>query len=237
MDESAMILVKEFVRKISQGYANAALCRGEDGRYYVVKTRRGAGRDTVVKEWLCGRVGRELQLPIPDIEQVYFGGAGAKHGASDELLALTESAGFGSHYIESADEVVATDIPFIEPKLRARIALFDWWIVNGDCTDWNPNLLWSASRIDLHVIDHNLAFGNESSDDFWCHHIFRDDRKSLSDPDFRAQIRPSMDRIIHDLPRFWAELPEDWTDLCNVTLAQVDSVLRRCEHDAFWDGR
>jgi len=49
----------------------------------------------------------------------------------------------------------------ISDDLRARLLIFDWWVMNPDRiltkAGGNPNLLWSLSQNQLHVIDHNLS--------------------------------------------------------------------------------
>ena len=82
------------------------------------------------------------------------------------------------------------------------------------------------------MIDHNLAFGSDTPAEFWHYHIFRDDRPGLTG--LKAQKLPVMQRIIDDLPQFWSELPQEWTDVCNTELNQVDKILRRCLSDEFW---
>jgi hypothetical protein len=44
-----MIAVKEFITRLEQGYAEAFLCRGEDGRLYVVKSRL-SGKASLIRE-------------------------------------------------------------------------------------------------------------------------------------------------------------------------------------------
>ena len=75
---------------------------------------------------------------------------------------------------------------------------------NEDRTDDNPNLPWEAADHRLHVIDHNLAFGDWGDDDldrsFWDRHLFRDTRPLLADHAFRAAIGPIMDGVVASLP-------------------------------------
>ena len=123
--------------------------------------------------------------------------------------------------------------PSLSPSANtALVLLFDWWIINGDRQDANPNLLWLQHGKMLHVIDHNLAFGSDSPDEFWQRHIFRRDRPAMSA--LRPQMLPVMLGIIDVLPNLWRELPEEWTEQCIIRLDRVDEVLRRCFDDQFW---
>lgn len=121
----------------------------------------------------------------------------------------------------------------IDPVLRRRVLLFDWWILNFDRTDDNPNLLWDPLNKAIHVIDHNLAFDREPANWFWSHHIFRAERSALSDPHQRSTDSTGMEAIIQQLPGFWSNMPDSWMEVSELTVAYVDMILRRCKADEF----
>jgi len=236
-----MIEVKEFLGRLEQGYTEAFLCRGDDGRKYVVKCRR-SGRESLIREWVCGQIGREMRVPIPPFDMVSAARSVAEFSGIDEMAELAAAPGFGSRFVAiSGDPAPAAlpalnvaDIPAVDQWIRRRVLLFDWWILNFDRTDDNPNLLWDPLNRDLHVIDHNLAFDRNPVSEFWASHIFRDDRPLFSDPGLRASNLASMNGIIQKLPEIWSNLPESWTEASQLTLAQVDTILRRYESDDFW---
>jgi hypothetical protein len=236
-----MIEVNEFITYLDQGYANAFLCRCKDTHKYVVKSRR-SGKESLIREWVCGRIGRELGLPIPSIEFVYAPRSVAEHSANREMAALADTPGFGSQFIGSPtpDGLLAlpllnvADVIEVDPAVRRRVLLFDWWVLNFDRTDENPNLLWNPIDKAIHVIDHNLAFDPHPPDLFWTHHIFRSDRAALSDARERAIDVERMEAIVGQLPLFWSEMPESWLEVSDLSVAAVDTILRRCESDDFW---
>jgi hypothetical protein len=239
-----MLEVREFITKLEQGYTEAFLCRAENGLRYVTKTAR-AGRESLIREYICGQIGTLLGLPIPPFEILYTSESIARFSAADELRDLVSVPGFGSRFItgpETEHEVSlpalnVADIADIPAGMSRAVLLFDWWIMNIDRIDGNTNLLWEPRRYELHVIDHNLSFSELAPSEFWSHHLFRDDGHVLSDPAFRALVSPVMQRILKQLPEMWAGLPDEWTDSCILTEDRVDRILRRFESDGFWCAR
>jgi len=236
-----VIEIKEYLGHLEQGYAEAFLCRGDDGRKYVVKSRQ-SGRESLIREWVCGHIGRELGLPVPPFDMVHAASSIAEFSGIEEMAALADSPGFGSRFVMTTGDSASTALPVlnvadvaaVDVWMRRRVLLFDWWILNFDRTDDNPNLLWDPLTRDLHVIDHNLAFDSDPVARFWSGHIFRGDRALLSDPGLRASNSASMHAIIHKLPEIWSNLPESWTDASQLTLARVETMLHRYEADDFW---
>jgi hypothetical protein len=188
-----MIAVTEFISDFHEGYTNAFLCRGEDQHLYVAKSRR-SGRESLIREWICGRIGQELGLPIPPIAQLYVDSAVLEFAANEQIGELANEYGFGSRYVTvdrygppaSLPILNVSDVAEVDPKTRLVVLLFDWWILNFDRSDDNPNLLWDRVNKSLHVIDHNLAFDEGEATDFWKRHIFRGSRKQFVDPETRV---------------------------------------------------
>ena len=238
-----MIAITEFITRLEQGFTEAFLCRGEDGWLYVVKSRK-SGKESLVREWICGSIARRLGLPVPPFELVFVSDSVAVHSGNELLEALAETPGFGSRFVASSSgpESVSvpmlnpTDVRDVDPQIRRRVLLFDWWVRNFDRIDDNPNLLWDPIQKALHVIDHNLAFDPEPAEVFWTEHIFRDDRTALLDPALRATDLPIMETILVALAEIWAAMPDSWTEASTLTLTDVDRILRRCTTDEFWSG-
>jgi hypothetical protein len=236
-----MIAVNHFITRLEQGYTEAFLCRATDGALYVAKSKR-AGTTALVKEFLCGRIGRELDVQIPHFELLYATNAVANYAINDEMRELAEMPGFGSQFVTDGPAELGlglpslnlADIPEIPEDVRFRVLLFDWLVLNFDRIDGNPNLLWEPRKKELHVIDHNLSFGDDGDENFWQHHIFRADGYRLSDPSARLMLWPKLQDIIASLPGIWNELPDEWTEGCILTRDRVDEILRRCEADSFW---
>jgi HipA-like kinase len=141
--------------------------------------------------------------------------------------------------VENVDELTYLFIEQADVQLRARILLFDWWVCNGDRTlspdGGNPNLLWSHYDRKLHVIDQTLAFDPDVAA-FWDQHIFRANLCEWT-PAFREEISRTMRAALSDVPQWWREMPEDWTETeTGLTLDGARKLLSRFDENSrtFW---
>jgi hypothetical protein len=155
-------------------------------------------------------------------------------------LDLGAGVGFGSEAVSNVDELQYLFIEQVDPLLRAKILLFDWWVCNGDRTlteyGGNVNLLWSHRDLKLHVIDHNLAFDDHRSDDIWIYHVFRDSIKEWT-PSFQNDMNKVMKAAMNDAAGWWKAMPGEWTEVeSGITLARLEKMLSRFEKSSrtFW---
>jgi len=220
-----------------QGVLQATECVAEDQCRYVVKHSR-ASAGALIKEWLAGRIGRAMGLPIPPIEILELPAVQAKYMAHRDAASLSKYPAFGSQWIDDASLLLPANRLSIPAPLRAKILLFDWWILNGDRTERNPNVLWVAHRKTAYGIDHHLAFDEVEACSLWADHLFRDDR-DLWDDAFKAEMQPLMAEQRRLFDSYWNELPTDWLAQQNENVpdrAMVDRILGRFETDPerFW---
>ena len=220
-----------------QGYAEATECRAEDNYRYVVKHGR-AGLLSLVREWIAGKIGVGLGLPIPPFEILYLERSRVGLMAHRDARKIANQPCFGSRWVDQSSQLVPDDLDQISPELRARILLFDWWIMNGDRTESNTNLLWVAHEQKLHVIDHNQAFDDTDPSDFWGTHLFKTDW-ILWNEEFRNTILPLMVDQRSRLPEYWKTLPDEWLELGEEVVPSIevfDEILSRFEDNPadFW---
>jgi len=233
------IRIVDVIGRSTQGITRPFLCRGDDGLQYFVKGH-GAGRRALISEWLAGQLGLRLGLPIPSFAQTDIAPELIRFSAREDIGELGTGQGFGSQLVESVDELAYLFIEQIDPKLRAKILLFDWWICNGDRTlspdGGNPNLLWSHRDRKLHVIDQNLAFNDADMGGFWDEHIFRASSTEWT-PAFRDELARTMSAALPSVPQWWAQMPESWTEVdTGLNLAGIEKLLSRFEQNprTFW---
>jgi hypothetical protein len=231
--------ITEIISRSTQGITRPFLCRADDGRQFFVKGN-GAGRRALICEWLAGKLGQKIGLPIPTFVQAAVPSELVQFSARDDIQDLGAGTGFGSQLVENVDELAYLFIEQIDAKLRAKILLFDWWICNNDRTlteeGGNVNLLWSHRDSRLHVIDQNLAFDPEGMDGFWDNHVFRDSLRDWT-PGFRDEMQTTMRTALTDLERWWNEMPESWTDVdAGVVFRVIEKLLWRFDADnrRFW---
>ncbi|MBY5566622.1 hypothetical protein HFO55_05050 [Rhizobium leguminosarum] len=155
------IEIEEVLRRSEQGVTEPYICRGDDNKLYYVKGK-GAGYDSLVKEWIAGHLARRLGLPIPTFEIVHVPHELYEIGRHEALRDLGFGLLFGSEQIPNVNELTVLNVESIHGDLRRDIAAFDWWVRNGDRTltaaGGNPNILWSETSGQPFIIDHNLAF-------------------------------------------------------------------------------
>jgi hypothetical protein len=216
----------------TQGITRPFLCKGENGLTYFVKGS-GAGRRALICEWVAGRIGQDFGLPVPPFVQASVNSDLIRFSAREDINDLGEGTGFGSQIIENVDELPYLYIDQVAPELRAKVLLFDWWICNGDRTlteeGGNVNLLWTHRDQRLHVIDHNLAFDEQTMTGFWDQHVFRDSARDWND-EFKIRMTSLMRRVAARIPDYWREMPAEWTEVdSGITLPHIKRVLSRFE--------
>jgi len=231
--------IVEVISRSLQGVTRPFLCRGDDVRQYFVKGN-GAGRKALISEWIAGNLGLRLGLPIPSFRFVTIPKELIEFSARQDIHELGAGAAFGSERIENADELTYLFIGQIDRNLRARVLLFDWWTANADRTlteqGGNPNLLWVHRDHRPFVIDHNLAFDEQGMDGFWDTHIFRENALEWN-ASFRAEMEDLMRSALKDLPDFWRQMPELWTEGdAGLSLSDVEKILWRFDREKarFW---
>lgn len=139
------------------------------------------------------------------------------------------------------------DIAQVPTDLKREIAVFDWWVFNGDRTfsenGGNPNILWSTPNTTLHVIDHNLAFDQSVTlSSLERDHIFR---AALTEVVETMKVRQAFAERLHeclaDWDDIWLQMPERWNfadDFLTVETGfakgEAERLLRRCDSDKMW---
>lgn len=237
-----MLEVMEIIRTTVQGMTRPIHCRAGDGHEYVVKGKE-AGNDGLVKEYICGALGREFGLVIPEFSVINF---------PNELLNFSPElqrrfAGglcFASKYEAHLQEFDRTSQINKHAQLFKDLFLFDFWIKNDDRNftrenGGNPNLLVNSGRDKIYVIDHNLAFAPDFTIeshkklhvgcDFWYQQ-----QLELFD---KHTYQERMNKAVEKLDDIIGEIPEEW--LIN-EFGEVDFVpnlkkeLKQFSTEDFW---
>ena len=222
----------ESILKISeQGVSRPFLCRDENG---AIRWCKGShtGFRSLVSEWICGRLAREIGLPIPDFDIFsldcgdFNAWSGLQNAVVPDLVTEANQFVFGSLNVENCKDVFdsAVELAHIDKKTLARIYWFDELIHNTDRTDFNSNLLVNG---DVYIIDHNNAFDPEfKAAAFADEHILRGCRNAISIDEVHA-----LRTRVRDLARgeflesAWNEMPAVWIDV-GETVLSLDSIRR-----------
>ena len=207
------LAIVEILGRSEQGMTRPFLCRCEDDNLYFVKGRAASAR-SLICEWLGGHLAQAFGLPIPPFSIAQ---------AAPDLLDLHPEGRdlghlplFASRRREHTQEFTVSHLGDVDATLQRDIAVFDWWIGNGDRTlttlSGNPNLLWDTSAHALVVIDHNLAFDADlDAATYRATHVFAGQipflNHDLIEP---ARYRQKIAQVLEIWPEACNTLPPEW---------------------------
>jgi hypothetical protein len=240
-----VIQIVEVIGRSSQGITRPFVCRGEDGEIYFVKGA-GAGRRSLICEWVAGNLGRDLGLPIPPFAVVEVPPELIGVGGMPDLADLGAGAAFGSQR-HALIELPHTAVDEVPPELQWDVLAFDWWIRNGDRTltraGGNPNLFWDPAGAELLVLDHNQAFDPDFDPaDFQSLHAFAQQIPALfGDLVRRAEYAKRLeialgrwDEVLAGVPPAWYFADAEMTVPTPFDASAVFDSLTRCMDNDFW---
>lgn len=243
-------VIVDIRRRSAQGATRPFLCRSEDGCQYWVKGAK-AGNEALCAEWIAGRLGQAMGLPVPNVAQVVISDELVTDSALDGVADLGPGIRFGSQHVEGAQEYDESFVNQTDVALRRQVFVFDIWIRNTDRTisrpydrNGNPNLLWGTADVRLCVIDHNNAF---LIDDLYqpsnyTRHVFAGERTRLSS-EFKDEMITRMAHAVDELDAIMAEIPDVWkviepgtSELHRLTADEVRRTLEAPLRDRqrFW---
>lgn len=246
MGSCCLLEVLEIIRRSEQGVTNPFVCRADDEQIYFVKGRNLTRRGLVV-EFVSAELAVRFGLPVPPHALLEVSRELISNAAQSVVSDLGAGIAFGSLAVEGSDEISLRDAARLEENLRRDIAVFDWWIGNGDRTltehGGNPNLLTELASGAAVVIDHNLAF------DFGCDiegmagtHIFRDQLlAAAADRVVRQEYERRFSQILTDWSTIEAAVPYQWhyqdnrfDDPVDVGLDEMKTWLERAIGAGEW---
>ena len=220
------------ILKVSeQGVSRPFLCRDKAGG---IRWCKGChtGFRSLVSEWVCARLAREIDLPVPDFEifrldrRDFRLWRAMQNVDVPELVTDANQFVFGSLNVENCKDVLDSraDLGHIDRKVLARIYWFDKLIHNTDRTDYNSNLLVNGC---VYIIDHNNAFDPTfNEDEFTGEHILRDYREVIP-ADEVAELKARVCDLVQGsfLGSAWDEMHVEWTDVGEAVLP-LDTIRR-----------
>lgn len=238
------IQIEEILRRSDQGVTLPFICRGEDEQIYFVKGH-GAGRRSLLAEYICGKLAISFGLPIADFAVVDIPAALIKASLLPDISDLGQGLAFGSRSLPHVQELLFSQLSHIDTALCKDIVMFDWWIQNSDRTlsvhGGNPNLLWDQSERRVVIIDHNTAFEhNFNKEMFWKTHIFSRYLENIfSDMVERESYCAKFQRSLADFDLACDSLPDEWWWAGDGVPAQFDrnlvkASLSQFNSNSFW---
>ena len=237
-----MICIVEILHQMQQGATAPYLCMADNDKKYVIKRQR-AGFEGCIKEWLFGKLGQNIGLPIPDCELVYVDNSLLEYN-DNYMFEIGEGMAFGSEHVSDLQEVNYQQLQGFPKNTLQDLYVFDYWIRNADrnLTEFsgNPNLFYKQSSLDMIVLDHNLAFDSEFlienhnqlhvSKQFWPAQIDYELQQS-----YEERIKTALTNwndLVADIPGDWKEGVANFDGLIN----EIKLVLNEYQNKQFWEG-
>lgn len=239
------VQIVEVIRRSEQGMTKPFICVGDDDQIYFVKGR-GAGARSQICEWIAGKLGLALGLPIAPFSIVDVPLELLELGNGIDLTDLGPGPAFGS-VNQEVMELTSAGIDEVPDSVQRDVLAFDWWVRNEDrkLTELggNPNLFWDPGARELVVIDHNQAFDPDfSREQFLKDHVFSRQVPFLfGDMVRRQEYNEKLSVALRAWDGIRISIPEEWlfTDLEMTVPVDFDldaayQSLLRLEQADFW---
>lgn len=238
------IVIEEVVGRAREGATKPFICRGDDGHGYYVKGW-GAGRRSLVCEWVAAQLATRFGLPIADYALAEVPAELIVPGQGLDLSQLGAGIVFASRELPHVQELSVTTRALVRVEQATDVLVFDWWLHNEDrhLTSFggNPNLLWDVQTEQLAVIDYNQAFDPSfNTIHFLESHVFGSCWNRVStDLVEQAKYLEKMEVVLADLNIVRDSIPQDWWFVddgvpANVSWDEIVRCLERCRQDDFW---
>jgi hypothetical protein len=237
--------IVEIIDRSDQGMTRPFICRGEDGFVYFVKGR-GAGRRSLICEWVAGQLALRLGLPVAPFELVHIPEELLSIAMRDDLDDLGAGLAFGSRKL-SVVELTRSHLEHVPVETQRDVLAFDWWVCNSDRTlteaGGNPNLFWDIDEERLVVIDHNQAFEPSCSPHefvgvhaFWgqSYELWHDWVLQTDYVERFASVMTDWDDICNTVPPEWLFVDDEHTLPADFDFDAVQRSLMRCWDAELW---
>jgi hypothetical protein len=241
-----VIEITEVLERSVQGSTLPFLCRGADDLLYYVKGR-GAGRRSLICEWLAYSLASAFGLPIAEYRIVEIPESMSTLGLPD-FPDLGTGFAFGSLYQPNAIDLPWSYVDQVPIGVRRDVVVFDWWIRNEDRTltekGGNPNMLWDVARQEVVIIDYNLSF-DDTFDvrRFWSAHAFCGDWNDVfQDWLARPVYEQRICKALESFEKACDKMPDEWLEVApgvpsTFTPDDALRILERIDQPGFWDQR
>ena len=241
------IKITEIIGRSDQGVTKPFICRADNEEIYFVKGR-GAGRRSLLCEFIASSLGIALGLPIPPIAIVDVPESLVALGSRDDLSELGAGPAFASLRKKNISELSLSLAERVPDQMQRDVLAFDWWVRNGDRTlnknGGNPNLFWDSEAARLVVLDHNQAFDLDfSPQGFRDFHVFRRHCGAIFEDwitrsqygDGYIKAMSNWAKICDTIPAEWWFVDAEMTVPVAFDLHMLQKQLLDCRSDAFWN--
>ncbi|NMG49001.1 hypothetical protein GO613_12915 [Azoarcus communis] len=239
------VVIEEILRRSEQGVTRPFVCRGDDNALYYVKGR-GAGRRSLICEWVAAQLATAFGLPIAEYALAQVPDELIEAQVFPEACDLGSGIVFASREMPHPQELTLVTRDRVPPELATDVLVFDWWLHNEDRhltgRGGNPNLLWDMQSDELVVIDHNQAFDRDfCAKRFLASHVFASNwNRVYGDHVERERYRIKLSVALEKLADIRVSIPDVWWFVddgvpADVTWDEVLKCVERYQREDFWN--
>jgi HipA-like kinase len=226
-----LIRAVKFYKEVRTGSSLPLLIGGDDGNTYVVKLN-GAGDGVLsnIVEWVAGKLGELMQIPVlPPVFVAIDGNLAEQAGDPEtrELLERSVGINLGTPYLPDAVNYNARFAPSIDDALQQQIFLFDVFLINIDRTDVNPNMV--VHHGELWCLDYSSAIEIRNAVNGEPYREYVILRHLKQHPFYRANLLPydfinRLEKIPDNRIRAIVdEMPVEWISQLRVAAGETES--------------
>ncbi|WIJ63886.1 hypothetical protein OI978_24280 [Serratia nevei] len=235
-------IITAYTRRMRDGITQPFLCTCQNGLAYVVKGRPKLRQTELVAEFVSAYLARQIGLPCPDFCIVDVG-EDIIEFMPDLRGQLSPGPAFATRFVENASTInISQARNSINIQDQKKIFFFDQWIMNSDRTltdiGGNVNIIFDAVNNRYYLIDHNLAFAQNTTDDEYDVHVYSKRGRAwafdiLDEPelvDLANHAMGTLDQAFYQLPEAWFSSDEERELIQN----NITNCLRRVRYKEFW---
>ncbi|NBI12526.1 toxin HipA [[Haemophilus] felis] len=235
-----------FIRERTEmGVTKPFICQSEAGQWFIIKTKAMMPISQLLAEFIGSTLAEKIGLPTPQIDFVEITAATAQYAPPKWQADLPFGVAFASAFVEKAKIAKTVQAEKLGEQEQKWLYMFDRWILNSDRTaskvgTGNINLLFDETQQQILVIDHNLAFDEQSNFD---EHIFSPQNRNwrLDWVDQQTFTEKAVD-ILASFNDIYRSIPDDWFpseqeafQKMEDEIQRIEQLLTRINNDNYWD--
>ncbi len=231
-----------YTRRMNDGMTKPFLCTCQDGLAYIVKGRPKLRPKELVAEFIAAHLAKQIGLPCPDfcIVDVDCGLIEFMPDLRGELL---PGPAFATRFIENASIInIQQARSAVTIQEQKKIFFFDRWINNADrsLTDigGNVNIIYDAFNNRYYLIDHNLAFAQDTRSHEYDVHVYSPNgRPWVFDMLDEPELMDLANDAISSVEEKFNQLPDEWfstDEERRLMLNEIMNCLNRVYDREFW---
>lgn len=227
---------------MNDGMTKPFLCTCEDENAYIVKGKPGLGKRELLAEYVSVFLAKHIGLPCPDFCIVDVSEQIIRY-MPDLRSELSPGPAFATRFIESATTInIQQARSVVSERDQKKIYFFDRWICNSDRTltdlGGNVNIIYDAVNGRYFLIDHNLAFSQDTTDGGYDVHVYSPAGRSwVYDMVDKLELRDLADDAISSLKNSFDQIPNEWffsEDDFSQLIEEFFYLLYRPRYEDFW---